>query len=122
MVIDHIGINIINYEKSKAFYTRVLKTLNIELVMEVKGWAGMGAEGKPDFWFGEGEQAQSPMHLAFVAPNRAAVDAFYKEALKEGAQDNGAPGLRPEYHPDYYGAFVIDLNGHNLEAVCHSPE
>ncbi|MGI9278595.1 MAG: VOC family protein [Endozoicomonas sp.] len=122
MIIDHIGFAVAHYEQSKDFYCKVLAPLGIELVMEVNGWAGLGAHQKPELWFGEGEAPQNPMHLALIAPNRAAVDKFYELAIASGAVDNGAPGIREIYHPDYYGAFVIDLNGHNLEAVCHAPE
>ncbi|WP_153301409.1 VOC family protein [Endozoicomonas arenosclerae] len=122
MIIDHIGFSVSHYEESKDFYCKVLAPLGIELVMEVNGWAGLGAHQKPELWFGEGDKPQNPMHLAFNAPDRAAVDKFYELAIAAGAVDNGAPGVREIYHPDYYGAFVIDPNGHNLEAVCHSQE
>ncbi|KEQ19509.1 glyoxalase [Endozoicomonas numazuensis] len=121
-MIDHIGFSVIDYQQSKEFYCKVLTPLGIERVMEVEGWAGLGAQKKPELWFGQGETPQNPMHLAFNAPDRSAVDKFYQLAIAAGAVDNGAPGIREIYHPDYYGAFVIDLNGHNLEAVCHSPE
>jgi catechol 2,3-dioxygenase-like lactoylglutathione lyase family enzyme len=113
-----------DYEKSKSFYLAALKPLGIGLVMEVgegrERAAGLGAEGKPFFWFAE-EKVGSRLHLCFTARTRAEVDAFHEAALQAGAKDNGAPGLRPHYHPDYYGAFVIDPNGVNLEAVCHAP-
>ncbi len=83
--------------------------------------AGFGANGKPAFWIGTGETTRGSLHVALVAGSRAAVDAFHHAALATGARDNGAPGLRPQYHPNYYGAFVIDPDGHNLEAVCHAP-
>lgn len=83
---------------------------------------GFGASEKPFFWLGESEDASGPLHIAFAAPNRAGVDAFYEAALKAGGTDNGAPGLRPHYHANYYGAFVLDLDGNNVEAVCHLPE
>ncbi len=122
MIIDHMGIAVQDYEKSKAFYRQALAPLGIELVMEVEGWAGMGKGGKPAFWFGTHTQPQRPMHIAFVAENRAQVRAFYDAALAAGGQDNGPPGIREIYHPNYYGAFVIDPDGHNIEAVCHLPE
>ena len=81
---------------------------------------GFGSNGKPYFWIGPGKAARA--HIAFVAETRRDVDSFYKMALAAGARDNGAPGLRPHYHPDYYGAFVLDPDGHNIEAVCHAPE
>ena len=84
--------------------------------------AGFGANGKPDFWIGGEGGLDKPLHVAILARNRAAVDAFYRAAIEAGGQDNGAPGLRPDYHPHYYGAFVIDPEGNNIEAVCHLPE
>ncbi len=119
MIIDHIGFSVSDYEKSKAFYTSVLATLNIKLVMEVQGWAGFGIGQKAEFWFGPDEYVHRPMHIAFAAQTREQVDKFYEAAIAAGATDNGKPGLREIYHPDYYGAFVIDLDGHNIEAVCH---
>jgi len=122
MIIDHIGIAISDYEKSKEFYSKVLLPLNIRLVAEVQGWAGFGKNGKPEFWFGTSDNAQRPMHIAFLAENRAAVNQFYQAAISAGARDNGKPGIREIYHPNYYGAFIIDPDGHNIEAVCHEQE
>lgn len=122
MIIDHIGLAMSNYEESKAFFTQALAPLGIEPVMEVEGWAGFGKHGKPEFWFGTHTQRQHAMHIAFVAENRAQVNAFYEAALKAGGKDNGPPGIREIYHPDYYGAFVIGPDGHNIEVVCHQPE
>lgn len=122
MIIDHIGIAISDYERSKAFYSKVLAPLGIELVAEVQGWAGFGKNGKPEFWFGVHEKAQNPMHIAFSANNREEVNKFYEAAILAGAKDNGKPGVREIYHPNYYGAFVIDPDGHNIEAVCHREE
>ncbi len=128
-MIDHLGVSVLDYAASKAFYTEALAPLGIGLIMEVtpeqnpSGWAcGFGKAGKPSFWIGEGEGADAGFHIAFVAESRAEVDAFYAAARAAGASDNGPPGLRPIYHPDYYGAFVRDLNGFNVEAVCHHPE
>jgi catechol 2,3-dioxygenase-like lactoylglutathione lyase family enzyme len=84
-------------------------------------FAGFGSEGRPYFWIGNGEPLKGRLHVAFTAKTRAEVDAFYGAAMAAGGRDNGAPGLRPEYHPNYYGAFVLDLDGHNIEAVCHAP-
>ena len=81
---------------------------------------GLGRGGKPQLWLSQGEPPVSPLHIAFAARNRAEVDAFHAAALAAGGKDNGAPGLRPHYHPNYYGAFAIDPDGHNIEAVCHS--
>ena len=122
MIIDHIGLAVSDYEQSKAFFTQALAPLGIEPVMEVEGWVGFGKHGKPEFWFGTHTQKQNPMHIAFVAENRAQVNAFYEAALKTGGKDNGPPGIREIYHPNYYGAFVIGPDGHNIEAVCHQPE
>ena len=122
MIIDHIGFAISDHDKSKAFYTAALAPLGIGLVMEVEGWMGFGKKGKPEFWFGVGDKPHEPMHIAFLADNREQVRQFYAAALAAGGKDNGAPGVREIYHPDYYGAFVLDPDGHNIEAVCHDPE
>lgn len=122
MIIDHIGLAVSDYSRSKEFFSQALSPLGIDLVTEVKGWAGFGKDGKPEFWFGAGANAQNPMHVCFAASSRSQVDAFYKAALAAGAKDNGPPGVREIYHPNYYGAFVIGPDGHNIEAVCHRPE
>jgi len=122
MIIDHIGMTVSDYERSKAFYTRVLAPLGIEFITDVQGWAGFGRQGKPEFWFGVHEATQNPMHIAFSADSREAVNQFYDAAIQAGAKDNGKPGLREIYHPNYYGAFVIDPDGHNIEAVCHNED
>jgi catechol 2,3-dioxygenase-like lactoylglutathione lyase family enzyme len=128
-MIDHIGFAVSDYERAKAFYTQALAPLGYVLVMEVgadenpSGFpaAGFGAGGKPDFWIGGEGKLEKPVHVAILANDRKTVDAFYKAALAAGAKDNGAPGVRAHYHPNYYGAFVLDLDGHNIEAVCHAP-
>jgi catechol 2,3-dioxygenase-like lactoylglutathione lyase family enzyme len=126
MIIDHIGLAVSDYDRSKQFFCRALAPLGIEfgieLVMEVQGWAGLGKAGKPELWFGMGAHAHSPMHIAFIADNRDQVRAFHAAALAAGGTDNGPPGIREVYHPNYYGAFVIGPDGHNVEAVCHRPE
>lgn len=119
MIIDHIGVAISDYERSKAFYETVLAPLDIELIVEIHGWAGFGQGDKAEFWMGPDATIQSPMHIAFLAENRENVDLFYQAAMDAGAKDNGRPGVREIYHPHYYGAFVIDPDGHNIEAVCH---
>ena len=127
-MIDHLGISVRDHAKSKEFYLKALAPLNIGVIMEVSkaesgapsDYTGFGNNSKPFFWIGEGSVAGG-MHLCFTADTRAQVDAFYDAAIKAGARDNGKPGLRAHYHPSYYGAFVIDLNGVNLEAVCHKP-
>ncbi len=129
-MIDHLGFTVSDFDRSLAFYKTVLAPLGHGLVMEVtpemtgngSRHAGFGT-GKPDFWIGTGGEAtRHGLHVALVAENRAAVDAFYAAAITAGAKDNGPPGIRTMYHPNYYGAFVIDPDGHNLEAVCHKPE
>jgi catechol 2,3-dioxygenase-like lactoylglutathione lyase family enzyme len=128
-MIDHIGFTVSDYPRSRAFYVKVFEPLGFEPVMDVTreqsgGYegTGFGPPGRPHFWIGTGEARSGSMHVAFAAPTRAAVDAFYKAAIAAGARDNGAPGLRAHYHPSYYGAFVFDPDGHNIEAVCHTPE
>jgi len=122
MIIDHIGLVVSDYEKSKVFYSKCLAPLHIDLIMEVEGWAGFGKNQKPEFWFGQQGEAHKPMHIAFSAESRDEVDRFYNAALQAGGKDNGAPGVREIYHPNYYGAFVLDPDGHNIEAVCHKAE
>jgi catechol 2,3-dioxygenase-like lactoylglutathione lyase family enzyme len=128
-MIDHIGFPVSDYAKSKAFYPKALAPLGYSLVMEVGAdmtesrapAAGFGANGKPDFWIGGEGGLEKPVHVAILAKDRASVDAFHRAALAAGGKDNGAPGLRPHYHANYYGAFVLDPDGHNIEAVCHAP-
>lgn len=122
MIIDHIGFSVSNSERSNEFYSKALAPLGIVKTMEVEGWTGFGKNGKPELWFGKGDTPQLPMHIAFTAENRKQVDQFYEAALAAGGKDNGTPGIREIYHPNYYGAFVIDPDGHNIEAVCHNPE
>jgi len=120
-MLDHVGIAVSDFVKAKAFYQKALASLRYAIIMEGEGFAGFGAEGKPDFWIGPGKPAEH-VHIAFAAPDRATVDRFYKAAMAAGGRDNGPPGLRPHYHPNYYGAFVLDPDGTNIEAVCHKPE
>ena len=130
MIVDHIGFGVSDYQRAKRFYAEALAPLGLTLAMEVtpeinpsKVWAcGFGKGGKPEFWIGSDGRTTPPMHIAFVVDSRAEVRAFHAAALRAGGRDNGAPGLRPHYHPTYYGAFVLDLDGHNIEAVCHRPE
>jgi catechol 2,3-dioxygenase-like lactoylglutathione lyase family enzyme len=125
-MIDHTGISVSNFAASKGFYSKALAPIGYRLLAEfsaaVTGHtdvAGFGEAPKPDFWISRGEPNKPPIHIAFRVATRAMVDAFYQAALAAGGRDNGAPGLRPHYHPDYYGAFVLDPDGHNVEAVCH---
>ena len=124
-MIDHIGFAVSNMERSKPFYAAALKPLGIAVVMEVTAeqtgadaHAGFGKGNKAFFWIGGGAKPKGGTHVAFTAPTRADVDSFYRAALAAGGRDNGAPGLRPHYHPDYYGAFVLDPDGNNIEAAC----
>jgi catechol 2,3-dioxygenase-like lactoylglutathione lyase family enzyme len=128
-MIDHTGISASDFEKSKAFYTKALSPIGYALLMEfpasVTGHtdvAGFGEPPKPDFWVSKGEPNRPPIHVAFRVASRAQVDAFYQAALAAGGRDNGAPGIRPHYHEHYYGAFVLDPDGNNIEAVCHLPQ
>lgn len=125
--LDHVGLTVSDYARARSFYSAALQPLGIALVMELDrattgGFEGAGyGKGKPDFWISGGPPT-SPIHIAFAAASRAEVDAFYKAAIAAGGKDNGAPGLRPHYHENYYGAFVLDPDGHNVEAVCHLRE
>ncbi len=121
-MLDHIALSVSDYQRSRSFYTEALAPLGYTLMMEhgISG-AGFGRDGKPDFWIQSGKTS-GPIHVAFSTTDRATVDNFHSAALAAGATDNGAPGLRPEYHPTYYGAFVLDPDGNNVEAVCHTPE
>ena len=121
-MIDHVSVKTSNQAASRQFFEKTLAPLGYEVLMEFEDGqvVGMGVGRKPDFWFSSGE-ASSPVHVAFSAPDRATVDAFYAAALAAGGKDNGAPGLRPQYHATYYGAFVLDPDGNNVEAVCHAP-
>jgi catechol 2,3-dioxygenase-like lactoylglutathione lyase family enzyme len=126
-MIDHVGFSVSDYARAKAFYEKALAPLGYALVKEVMAQetgqpaAGFGSGGKPDFWIGGEGKLEKPVHIAIVAKDRSTVDAFYRAALAAGGRDNGAPGLRAHYHPNYYGAFVLDPDGHNIEAVCHAP-
>ncbi len=120
-MLDHIGMAVSDFAKSKEFFKQALAPLGYQVLMEFPDAAGFGKDGKPDFWLGQGKAAGST-HVAFVADRRRIVDEFYKAAIAAGGRDNGGPGLRPQYHPTYYGAFVFDLDGNNVEAVCHQAE
>lgn len=125
-MIDHTGVGVSDFAKSKAFYAAALAPLGYSALMELSAAVtggtdvvGFGQAPKPDFWIHSGTPNQPPIHIAFHAADRATVDAFHQAAMAAGGRDNGAPGLRPHYHPNYYGAFVLDPDGHNIEAVCH---
>jgi len=136
-MLDHLGLTIIDFDRSVAFFDRCLGAVGIRRLMTlIPGQypgptriAGYG-QSRPQFWIGERGQsfwtaahqpAASPIHVAFTVESRALVHAFHATGLAAGGTDYGAPGLRPHYHPDYYGAFVLDLDGNNIEAVCHAP-
>ena len=127
-MIDHIGVGVVDMDRAKAFYQQALKPLGIAVIMEVsaeetgdEAHAGFGADGKAFFWIGTGAKPKGGTHVAFTATTRNAVDAFYRAGMGAGGRDNGAPGPRPHYHANYYGAFVLDPDGNNIEAVCHKP-
>ena len=127
-MLDHIGIKVTDIAKAKAFYDKALAPLGVGVVMEVSAeespegaFIGYGEGFKPYFWVNEQERATELVHVAFATDARAKVDAFYKAAMAAGGRDNGPPGVREHYHPTYYGAFVLDPDGHNIEAVCHAP-
>lgn len=126
---DHIGFTVSHMSAAKAFYAAALGPLGINLMVEItkeqtggEEHAGFGSGGKAYFWIGTGDKPKGGLHVAFPAASRKEVDAFYAAAIGAGARDNGKPGLRPIYHPNYYGAFVLDFDGNNIEAVCHAPE
>ena len=119
---DHVGFGVTNLTESKAFFLKALEPLGVAVVMEGVYGVGLGQNHKPSLWLYEANDKPAHLHLAFVAENRGQVDAFYKAAMAAGAKENGAPGLRPHYHANYYGAFVLGPDGHNVEAVCHRPE
>jgi len=124
---DHVGFGVTDFQRSTAFYDAALAPLGVrQLYVVPKEFTGgvdavgYGA-GRPMFWISEQNATQGKLHVAFAAKTRAQVDAFYAAALKAGGRDNGAPGLRPHYDKDYYGAFVLDPDGFNVEAVCRAP-
>ncbi|GAA0750689.1 VOC family protein [Ideonella azotifigens] len=127
-MIDHTGVSVSDYGRSKAFYEKALGAMGYQLLAEMPAElvgtrvAGFGEPPKPDFWIAEGTPNVPAIHIAFRVASRAIVDAFYREAMAAGGTDNGPPGVRAHYHPNYYGAFVRDPDGHNIEAVCHAPE
>jgi len=116
-VLDHVVIRVSDLEASRAFYSKALVPLGYEELLSYPGFIGFGVEGKPDFWLREGTPGEA-VHVAF-GTDRATVDRFHDAAMAAGGRDNGEPGVREIYHPHYYGAFVLDPDGHNIEAVCH---
>jgi catechol 2,3-dioxygenase-like lactoylglutathione lyase family enzyme len=118
---DHIGFGVTDYAASKAFFLQALEPLGVGVVMEGPYGVGLGQKNKPSLWMYPTTEKPARLHLAFAAADRRQVDEFYRAALDAGGKDNGPPGLRPHYHPNYYAAFVIGPDGHNVEAVCHRP-
>jgi catechol 2,3-dioxygenase-like lactoylglutathione lyase family enzyme len=125
-MIDHTGVNVGDFARSKAFYVRALASIGYQLLLDLSAAptgredvAGFGEPPRPDFWVAGGTRNAPQTHVAFRVASRGLVDAFHRAAIAAGGRDNGAPGLRPHYHPNYYGAFVLDPDGHNIEAVCH---
>jgi len=124
-MLDHVSLGVADFDRSQAFYDRVLAPLGMVRCFNFPGVAGYGADGRAVFWIGRPDerspQPSAGTHLAFSAKDRPSVDAFHAAALAAGGRDNGAPGLRPLYHPNYYGAFAFDPDGHKIEACCHLP-
>jgi catechol 2,3-dioxygenase-like lactoylglutathione lyase family enzyme len=120
--LDHVGLDVTDYEVSKAFYQRALEPLGLRLMMEPVPEVGGFGDDFPFFWIGKRDRGpQTGVHVAFRVEKRELVEAFHAAALAAGGTDNGGPGVREIYHPDYYGAFVLDPDGNNVEAVCHTP-
>jgi catechol 2,3-dioxygenase-like lactoylglutathione lyase family enzyme len=120
-MLDHVILNVRNLARSRAFYEAALAPLGYQVVMAHPEGVGFGEGGKPDFWIALREPVHDKVHVAFHCKRRKAVDDFHAAALAAGGTDNGKPGLREHYHPSYYGAFVFDPDGNNIEAVCHDP-
>ncbi|HSS40413.1 MAG TPA: VOC family protein [Polyangia bacterium] len=118
-MIDHVTVRVQDFSRLLDFYKAALAPLRYEVVMQFPGVAGLGADGKPDLWLMQTDQPPNPTHLAFSG-ERDLIDAFHAAALAAGANDNGGPGLRPDYHPHYYAGYVLDPEGNNIEVVCHS--
>ena len=127
-LIDHMSLSVSDLDRAKAFYVRALAPLGIGIAMEIPkaitgdyDIVGFGKGGKGELWIAPGGKQTPQVHIAFLAASRADVDAFYAAAIAAGGKDNGGPGVRPHYHQHYYGAFVFDPDGNNIEAVCHRP-
>jgi catechol 2,3-dioxygenase-like lactoylglutathione lyase family enzyme len=127
-MLDHVGFAVSDLERARQFYQKALAPLGIILIYDIsaeqtdgEAYLGFGEDQRPYFWVGTGKRSQGAVHVAFLAKSRSLVDQFHRAAIAAGGKDNGAPGLRPHYHKHYYGAFVLDPDGNNIEAVCHSP-
>jgi|SRR6266850_915962 len=121
VMLDHVVINVKGIDASRKFYEAALAPLGYKVTKAYPGFVGFGDAGKSDLWIAQRGPASGGVHIALVCAKRAVVDAFHRAALTAGGRNNGAPGLRTLYHPDYYGAFILDPDGNNLEAVCHLP-
>ena len=121
-MIDHIMIHTTFVEEAKEFYSMALAPLEYDLIWEMPSWLGFGRDGRPDFLLKGGTKNAPPVHVAFRAESRLMVRNFYNAAMAAGAKDNGPPGVRQDYHPNYYAAYILDPDGNNIEAVCHDPE
>lgn len=118
--LDHMGFNVSDFEGTRRFLVAALAPLGIRVVRDGEGWAMLGRGGRGQFWFGAYGPSPGPLHVAFSAETREQVRQFHAAALAAGGRDNGPPGIRAQYHANYYAAFVIGPDGHNLEAVCHA--
>ncbi len=127
-MIDHMTFGVVDFDRSTRFYDMVLAPLGVRRLFDVPQEHSDGVrvtgygDDRPWFWLAEERATTGLMHIAFQAESTGVVDAFHTAALRAGGTDNGAPGLRPHYHSEYYAAFVLDPDGHNIEAVCHSPD
>ena len=122
-MIDHVTLNVRDFEASRRFYAEALRPLGYSVQFEGEAYAALGTgEGVADVWISQRGEASAPVHVALQSPDRASVNAFYEAAIGAGGADNGAPGLRAHYHESYYAAYVHDPDGNNIEAVCHAPE
>jgi catechol 2,3-dioxygenase-like lactoylglutathione lyase family enzyme len=120
-MLDHISLSVTDAAKSRTFYAKALAPLGYKLVSEYEGGFGVGVEAGSTIWAAQGPAQKPIAHLAFRTKDRETVAAFYKAAIAAGGRDNGKPGLRENYSPTYYAAFVLDPDGNNIEAVCHNP-
>lgn len=121
-MIDHIGLSVANLSRSRNFYSAALAPLGYDLLIEENGWVAFGRPDAPGLWLRENGATSPRVHVAFRAVSPEVVNAFHDAAVRAGGTDNGPPGLRPHYHPSYYGAFVFDPDGHNIEAMCRTSE
>jgi catechol 2,3-dioxygenase-like lactoylglutathione lyase family enzyme len=121
-MIDHVTLNVADLEPERGFYEQALRPVGYELVMDFPDWCGFASDGVPNFFISHRGEPSAPVHVAFLAPDQAAVAAFFEAALAAGGQDNGPPGIRRVYHEYYFGAYILDPEGNNIEAVTHKPE